>query len=136
MLQRHAHGGVGARESAEQEARRQPQRDRHDRRDAVVLVAILVQRQPRARRIAIDQAGIRQVDAETGIARGYMCDSNDWFQKVLEVEPRWNRMVAYPGTVMHSGDIRAPQLLSGDPRRGRLTINGFFACTRALSAAA
>ena len=73
--------------------------------------------------------------AETGIARGYMCDSNDWFQKVLEVEPRWNRMVAYPGTVMHSGDIRAPQLLSGDPRRGRLTINGFFACTRALSAA-
>ena len=45
--------------------------------------------------------------AETGIARGHV-RFNDWFQKVLEVEPRWNRMVAYPGTVMHSGDIRAP----------------------------
>jgi hypothetical protein len=74
--------------------------------------------------------------AETGIARGYMTESNGWFQKVLAVEPRWNRMIVYPGTVMHSGDIAAPELLSEDPRRGRLTINGFFACTRALAATA
>jgi hypothetical protein len=72
--------------------------------------------------------------AETGIARGYMTESNDWFHKVLAVEPRWNRMIVYPGTVLHSADIHAPELLSDDPRRGRLTINGFFACTRALSA--
>jgi hypothetical protein len=74
--------------------------------------------------------------AETGIARRYMTESNAWFQKVLAVEPRWNRMIVYPGTVMHSGDIAAPELLSDDPRRGRLTINGFFACTRALAATA
>lgn len=77
----------------------------------------------------------RRFHVETGIARGYMCESNDWFEKVLEVEPRWNRMIAYPGTVLHSGDLRAPQLLSDDPRHGRLTINGFFACTRSLAAA-
>jgi hypothetical protein len=53
---------------------------------------------------------------------------------VLAVEPRWNRMIVYPGTVLHSADIIAPRLLSGDPRTGRLTINGFFACTRSLSA--
>jgi len=70
--------------------------------------------------------------AETGIARGYMRESNAWFEKVLEVEPRWNRMIAYPGTVMHSADID-PRRLSTDPARGRLTINGFFACTRSLS---
>jgi hypothetical protein len=72
--------------------------------------------------------------AETGIARGYMTDSNAWFHKVLAVEPRWNRMIVYPGTVLHSADIAAPRLLSEDPRYGRLTINGFFACTRALPA--
>lgn len=73
--------------------------------------------------------------AETGIVRGYMSESNAWFQKVLAVEPRWNRMIVYPGTVMHSGDITAPSLLSEDPRHGRLTINGFFVCSRALEAA-
>ena len=46
------------------------------------------------------------------------------------MEPRWNRMVAYPGTVMHSGAIRAPQLLSDDQPRA-LTING-FSRTRAV----
>jgi hypothetical protein len=72
---------------------------------------------------------------ETGIARGYMTDTNAWFHKVLAVEPRWNRMVVYPGTVLHSADIASPQLLSADPRLGRLTINGFFACTRSLTGA-
>jgi hypothetical protein len=72
--------------------------------------------------------------AETGIARGYMSESNAWFHKVLAMEPRWNRMIVYPGTMFHSGDIFAPQLLSGDPRLGRLTVNGFFTCTRALAA--
>ena len=78
----------------------------------------------------------RRFHAETGIARGYMCGSNAWFERVLSVEPRWNRMIVYPGTVLHSGDIASPRLLSDDPRQGRLTINGFFACTRSLAAAA
>lgn len=71
--------------------------------------------------------------AEFGITPGYMTASNDWFQKVAAVEPRWNRMVFYSGTILHSADIAHPERLADDPRSGRLTMNGFFTCTRSLS---
>lgn len=65
-----------------------------------------------------------------GIPSGYMTDSNAWFRKLVSIAPRWNRMIFYPGTIFHSGDIRHPELLVADPRRGRLTVNAFFTCTR------
>jgi len=68
----------------------------------------------------------------SGIARGYMADSNDWFERVAGVPAQFNRLILYPGHVFHSGDIRAPEKLSADPRRGRLTLNGFFVCRRRL----
>lgn len=70
--------------------------------------------------------------ARSGIARGYMTQSNDWFERVAGVPARFNRLILYPGHVFHSGDIRAPEKLSADPRRGRLTLNGFFVCRRGL----
>lgn len=68
--------------------------------------------------------------AEYGVEPGYMTASNAWFRKVQSIAPRWNRLIFYPGTVMHSGDITAPQRLDPDPRRGRLTVNGFFTCAQ------
>ena len=68
--------------------------------------------------------------AEYGIAPGYMGGSNAWFERVLSVPARWNRLIFYPGTVLHTGDIQHPELLVDDPRKGRLAINGFFSCTR------
>jgi Family of unknown function (DUF6445) len=35
--------------------------------------------------------------------------------------------------MLHSSDIPSPNLLSTDPLRGRLTVNGFFTCRRNLS---
>lgn len=64
---------------------------------------------------------------------GYMAASNDWFHQVLTVPARWNRLIFYPGTVFHSGQMPAPERLSADPRTGRLTLNGFFVCRRALA---
>ena len=49
---------VGARLAAPEEHGRQAQRDRHDRLTKVTLVAVLVKRQARARRVAVDQAGV------------------------------------------------------------------------------
>ena len=69
----------------------------------------------------------------SGIARGYMTDSNEWFERTAGVPAAFNRLILYPGHVFHSGDIHAPEKLSVDPRRGRLTINGFFVCRRNLS---
>lgn len=68
------------------------------------------------------------------VPQAYLSGSNDWFKQVLSVPARWNRLIFYDGDVFHSGDIRAPQWLSDDPRRGRLSLNGFFTCSRSLGA--
>ncbi len=65
-----------------------------------------------------------------GIQPGYPGASNPWFEHVLTVEPRWNRMIFYDGSLFHCGHIAQPARLSNDPRRGRLTFNGFFNCRR------
>ena len=39
-------------------------------------------------------------------------------------------MIFYDGSILHSGDILAPEKLSADPRIGRLTLNGFFTSRR------
>lgn len=64
------------------------------------------------------------------VPRRYPADSNAWFERVLTVPPRWNRLIVYPGTVFHCSDIPDPARLVADPVRGRLTLNGFFACNR------
>lgn len=73
-------------------------------------------------------------EAVHGIAPGYMVDSNPWFQRVATVPARFNRLIAYSGTVFHSGDIRELARLADDPRSGRLTLNGFFVGSRPFGA--
>lgn len=69
-----------------------------------------------------------------GIAPGYQTASNAWFEKTASVPARWNRLIFYEGgSVFHCSDIAAPERLSDDPARGRLTLNGFFVCRRAVS---
>ena len=83
--------------------------------------------------LLVHESGTLDGDAfarKYGIARGYLTDSNDWFEKVASIEPKWNRMIFYDGTLFHCSDIPAPERLSEDPARGRLTLNGFFHCTR------
>lgn len=75
-----------------------------------------------------------QFEAAHGIPPGYMVESNAWFQRVATVPARFNRLIAYSGTVFHSGDIRRPELLRDDPRTGRLSLNGFFVGSRPLGA--
>ena len=60
----------------------------------------------------------------------YLCASNEWFRRVGGVEARWNRLVFYDGTALHSGDIPQPDRLTDDPATGRLTLNGFFSSRR------
>ncbi len=68
-----------------------------------------------------------------GIAPGYFTASNDWFECVGTLRAQWNRMIFYDGNIFHSGHVGNPSLLSEDPRHGRLTLNGFFTCTRRAS---
>jgi hypothetical protein len=62
--------------------------------------------------------------------RGYMGAANPFFEQVMAVEAVYNRLVLYPGHVFHSGMIRHPERLSGDPAVGRLTMNIFMKCFR------
>ena len=64
------------------------------------------------------------------IAPGYLTASNDWFELVGTIPARWNRIVFYDGGHFHSAAITAPARLKPGPAQGRLTLNGFFDCTR------
>ncbi|MHB8912192.1 MAG: DUF6445 family protein [Lysobacter sp.] len=71
--------------------------------------------------------------AAYGLRAGYMSGSNAYFEQVLTVPARWNRLIFYDGGVFHCGQIAAADKLSADPRSGRLTLNGFFICRRNLA---
>jgi len=55
----------------------------------------------------------------------YMTASNEIAELLCTIPARFNRMVFYSGQVPHSGAITAPELLSKDFRKGRLTLNVF-----------
>ncbi len=65
-----------------------------------------------------------------GIAPGYMRESNAYFERIGGVPARWNRLIFYDGSLLHSGDIPSADRLSDDPSIGRLTFNGFFVSRR------
>jgi len=58
-------------------------------------------------------------------AAGYICDSNDHYELYERIGYRPNRLVAYPGTLLHSGLVDPDRDINPDPRTGRLTANIF-----------
>lgn len=64
------------------------------------------------------------------IEPGYMAGDNRYFECVAELPAVWNRLVFYEGALFHSAHLPHPERLSPDPRKGRLTLNAFFACRR------
>lgn len=52
--------------------------------------------------------------------------SDAHFEKVLTVEPKFNRAIFYNGGLFHSGFITRPDLMVDDPTVGRLTVNAFL----------
>lgn len=72
--------------------------------------------------------------ARFGIEPGYIAAGNAWFERIAAVPARWNRLIVYDGDAFHSGDIASPARLTDDPASGRLTLNGFFTCSRAFGA--
>ena len=69
--------------------------------------------------------------ARHGVRPGYMAGTNDWFERVVAIPARFNRLVCYDGGLFHSADVDAPERLTDDPATGRLTLNSFFTCRRA-----
>ncbi len=59
-------------------------------------------------------------------AERYINASDDHFEMIAELEYRPNRLVMYPGNLLHSGLIEPDRDISADPRTGRLTANLFL----------
>jgi Family of unknown function (DUF6445) len=69
-----------------------------------------------------------------GLSAGYMAPGNPYFDHVARVPAAWNRLIAYDGSFFHSAAIDPDVPLPADPTRGRLTLNGFYTCSRPLGA--
>jgi Family of unknown function (DUF6445) len=70
---------------------------------------------------------------EIGAPPAYLAASNAHFELTAVVPAAFNRAVFYDGGQFHSSHITQPALLSDDPARGRLTLNGFFVCKRSAA---
>ena len=60
-------------------------------------------------------------------APAYINGTNEFYEQIGRQSGVFNRMLAYRRTSLHSGDIRADFVPITDPRRGRLSVNGFIA---------
>ncbi|WP_442680780.1 DUF6445 family protein [Sphingomonas sp. ASY06-1R] len=83
-------------------------------------------------------AAYKRARMEESVGDGYIDDGDLWFERIGEVPASFNRLVVYRSHLFHSGQIPAPDRLSPDPRRGRLTLNLFvtFAPVEAVSGSA
>lgn len=59
-------------------------------------------------------------------AAGYITSTTDHYELIHEIEYGTNRVVVYPGNLLHSGLIRPDRDINPDPSRGRLTANLFI----------
>jgi len=58
--------------------------------------------------------------------RHYFSESDEFFTKVGFIPARFNRLVIYPGCILHSANIFSSVSINPDPKTGRLTTNIFF----------
>ena len=56
----------------------------------------------------------------------YVDGSDEHFERLKSLPYRQNRLLVYPGTLLHSGNIDPSRDISDDPRTGRLTANLFI----------
>jgi hypothetical protein len=59
-------------------------------------------------------------------AQRYFDRSDDRFMLLGAIPARFNRMVVYPGSMLHSACINPALSICSDPRAGRLTVNTFY----------
>jgi len=59
-------------------------------------------------------------------AQRYFDRSDAQFTFLGMMPARFNRLVVYPGSLLHSACIHPGHSLSSDPRQGRLTVNTFY----------
>jgi hypothetical protein len=73
------------------------------------------------RSIEQEQAAVEQA------SRGYISGDTEFYERIGRQDGIFNRMLVYRRTTLHSADLSPEFVPSPDPRRGRLSVNGFIA---------
>ena len=60
----------------------------------------------------------------------YMNGSDDLFTEIFRIDGKFNRVAIYPSNILHSGNIFDGEVLSANPKIGRLTSNIFIRLLR------
>lgn len=81
-------------------------------------------------RVTDDNLGVfvpvaRKEAASLPANSGYIVGDNEYFEQIEAIEAVPDRLIIYPGSLLHSGIIPPAMNLSHDPRQGRLTANFF-----------
>ena len=81
-------------------------------------------------RVTDDNIGVfvpiaRKEAASLPATSGYILGDNEHFKQTEAIEAVPDRLIIYPGSLLHSGVIPRGMNLSHDPRQGRLTANLF-----------
>lgn len=79
-----------------------------------------------ARYPAYVKAAEAHMQARGRPAAEYIGSSTDHYELVEEIEYEPNRLIIYPGNLLHSGLIRPERDINPDPSKGRLTANLFM----------
>jgi hypothetical protein len=74
---------------------------------------------------------IKTVDSELKVVglpqpAQYMNGDTPLFERIASIEAKFNRLIIYRGTSLHSGDIGKDYLFDSSSRTGRLTITSFL----------
>lgn len=79
---------------------------------------------PATRDVYLD-AYYQEINRRRPLAR-YFDRSDEHFEFLGMVPARFNRLVLYPGSLLHSACINPARSITADPRAGRLTVNTFY----------
>jgi hypothetical protein len=71
------------------------------------------------------ESSSRYLDEHGEPPKKYIDASNDHYELYEQIQYKTNRLVAYPGTLLHSGLVDPFRDINSDPRSGRLTANIF-----------
>jgi hypothetical protein len=73
----------------------------------------------------------QDIAANPSLAPQYMSASNRLFEQTASFQAKFNRLIAYRGSILHSMLLDADTKLDPNPRVGRLTTNVFLRFDRA-----
>lgn len=77
-------------------------------------------------RMASYAAAIAEEEKDPHWHKKYICGSNDYYEEIGHYQAKFNRLIMYPGDVLHSPAIPQNFNFSPNPLAGRLTLNSFI----------